>query len=233
MNKRNRPRRADSRPLDPIRIWTEIEDFFVPNLGPWLSERALYFHLIRRTRLTGRRALLTSTGELARNMRMSRKSARTALWRLANKGAVRVLERNRSGHLVEVRIPNEIPGCLRASPGSNSSSPISEAWLRSKAGRRAVFERDGNRCFYCLRQLDTRSSVLDHIHPRARGGREDYWNLVACCFSCNSMKRDSTPLDFLRQLVRENLINRREFRQRLAALQALRKGLKPKLPKAA
>jgi hypothetical protein len=232
--KKSSKRRMHTHRPDAAKLWAEIEDYFGPNLGPWFSERVLYFHLVRRTRLAGTRSVLTSTGDLARRLASNRKTVRTALWRLVNKGAVRVVNRDRGGHRVEVKVPREIPGCLGTTGRPGWEIPQREGvWVLSRVGRRAIFEREGQRCFYCMRRLMTKESVLDHVRPRARGGQDSYWNVVACCFSCNSMKRDSTAHDFLRLLVRENIINRREFRQRLAAIEALKKGLKPKLYKAA
>jgi 5-methylcytosine-specific restriction endonuclease McrA len=233
MKKAQNVRRAQTTCLDAARLWAEIEDEFVPNLRAWLSERTLYFYLVRKTRLVGKRALQMSLGDLARDLGLTKNPVRTALWRLAKKGAVRVLDRGHYGHRIEVKVPREIPGCLTKRPRAQTKQKR-ESLTRSREFRRAIFEREGHRCFYCLRQLHRQSRVLDHVRPRIRGGSDAYWNLVACCFACNSMKRDATAEDFLRRLVREDLINRREFRRRMAALEALKLGkLKPELPKAA
>jgi 5-methylcytosine-specific restriction endonuclease McrA len=96
--------------------------------------------------------------------------------------------------------------------------------------RQAIFQREGHRCFYCLRHLGTRTRVLDHVVPRVRGGRDSYRSVVACCPACNSMKKDSTAADFIRRLHRQDLISRREFYRRIAALRALKQGrLRPNL----
>jgi len=56
-----------------------------------------------------------------------------------------------------------------------------------------ILERDDYRCQYC--GLDGRASFVnalvmrvDFIHPRARKGKKDPSNLVACCTSCNTIK---------------------------------------------
>jgi diadenosine tetraphosphate (Ap4A) HIT family hydrolase len=41
-----------------------------------------------------------------------------------------------------------------------------------------------------------RALEVDHIVPRARGGKDDPDNLQALCYSCNSMKRDRDATDF-------------------------------------
>ncbi|MGB8473648.1 MAG: HNH endonuclease [Candidatus Acidiferrum sp.] len=56
-----------------------------------------------------------------------------------------------------------------------------------------ILERDDYRCQYC--GLDGRASFenalvmrVDFIHPRARKGKKDPSNLVACCTPCNTIK---------------------------------------------
>lgn len=56
--------------------------------------------------------------------------------------------------------------------------------------RNRIYKRDGNECVYCgsRKQL-----TLDHIVPRSRGGKNEWTNLVTCCFKCNIKKADRTP----------------------------------------
>lgn len=54
--------------------------------------------------------------------------------------------------------------------------------------RRAVLERDGWECRYCSQPANT----VDHVIPRAEGGPDAEWNLVAACTSCNSSKGSKT-----------------------------------------
>ena len=213
------------------KLWAEIEDYFVPNLRVWLAERVVYFHLVRKSRLAGKRVILTSLGQLSRDLCMSKNPIRTSLWRLAKKGALRILSHGYEGYRVRVRVPREIPGCVRK---GRTGDPRFDNCIRPGIGRLAIFEREGHRCFYCLRQLETRGRALDHVRPRARGGRHSYRNVVACCTACNSLKGHSDAGDFLRLLHRRHLISRREFYRRMAALEALKQGrLRPQLPKAA
>lgn len=55
--------------------------------------------------------------------------------------------------------------------------------------RKALFARDGYECAYCGKTADT----IDHVHPKAQGGRHEWSNVVACCGPCNHYKRDRTP----------------------------------------
>ena len=56
-----------------------------------------------------------------------------------------------------------------------------------------ILERDDHRCQYC--GLDGRASFenalvmrVDFVVPRARKGKRDPSNLVACCIPCNTIK---------------------------------------------
>ncbi|MFI2753247.1 HNH endonuclease [Cellulomonas sp. P22] len=52
--------------------------------------------------------------------------------------------------------------------------------------RRTVLQRDAFRCAYCGAAADT----VDHVHPRSRGGRHEWGNVVAACVRCNHRKAD-------------------------------------------
>ncbi|NMM17477.1 MAG: HNH endonuclease [Cellulomonas sp.] len=52
--------------------------------------------------------------------------------------------------------------------------------------RRTVLQRDDHRCAYCGGAADT----VDHVHPRSRGGRHEWANVVAACVRCNHRKAD-------------------------------------------
>lgn len=54
--------------------------------------------------------------------------------------------------------------------------------------RRSVLQRDDHRCAYCGGGADT----VDHVHPRSRGGRHEWTNVVAACARCNHRKADRT-----------------------------------------
>lgn len=56
--------------------------------------------------------------------------------------------------------------------------------------RQNIFKRDGNRCVYCGSR---ERLTVDHVVPRAQGGRTVWNNLVTACYKCNSQKGDLTP----------------------------------------
>ena len=62
--------------------------------------------------------------------------------------------------------------------------------------RRGVLRRDAHRCGYCGKA----ASTIDHVLPRARGGKDTWENLVACCLRCNNIKGDRTPQEMMWEL---------------------------------
>jgi 5-methylcytosine-specific restriction endonuclease McrA len=88
----------------------------------------------------------------------------------------------------------------------------------------AILERDDYRCQYC--GLDGRASFenalvmrVDFVVPRAKKGKKDAKNLVACCGPCNTIKgtRVYASLNDAREYV---LARRLELRKAWEAKQA-------------
>jgi 5-methylcytosine-specific restriction endonuclease McrA len=64
---------------------------------------------------------------------------------------------------------------------------------RPKLCARAIRERDGNRCQYTGRVLRPEEGSLDHVVPRARGGKDAWENLVWSAKEVNQRKADRLP----------------------------------------
>lgn len=58
---------------------------------------------------------------------------------------------------------------------------------------RGLFRRDHLVCAYCGGQFKHEDLTRDHIHPRSRGGKDNWTNVVASCGGCNKLKDDRTP----------------------------------------
>jgi 5-methylcytosine-specific restriction endonuclease McrA len=56
--------------------------------------------------------------------------------------------------------------------------------------RQNLFRRDGFSCVYCG---SGERLTMDHVIPRAQGGRTTWKNLVTACYRCNAKKGDLTP----------------------------------------
>jgi 5-methylcytosine-specific restriction endonuclease McrA len=215
--------------IDGVQVWKEFEDL-AARLKLNVIDRAVYSHLLRHTRMEGKLRLHFSLPELAREVRISRGPVRDALHRLAGHGALRFIERSYKGHLVEVRLPAEVPAARRKTETSGPSKPPAEPnleqldFLRTRALRQAIHAREGGKCFYCLRRIPRRSCCLDHVVPRAKSGQNSYRNLVSCCVQCNWQKGDDAAEDFLRELYREGRLSAKDLSARLRAVQALAAG---------
>jgi len=62
-----------------------------------------------------------------------------------------------------------------------------------KFSRVNVYRRDDFACQYCGAQPGAHALTLDHVLPRARGGRTEWLNIVTACTPCNAAKADRTP----------------------------------------
>lgn len=54
--------------------------------------------------------------------------------------------------------------------------------------KHGVLKRDRFKCAYCGKKATT----IDHVLPRALGGKNDWKNCVAACFKCNNKKDNLT-----------------------------------------
>ncbi len=219
-----------------VHIWKQIEDVLVPRLCLTLAERAVYSYLLRHSRLEDRLRLRFSILWLARGNRLSAGSVRLAVRRLVAKGALRLVERTKAGHVVEVRLPGEIRA-VRPERGAGGPERLPRTanleemdFLQTKALREAIHARERSLCFYCLRRLTARVRCLDHVVPQVRRGSNSYRNLVSSCAECNALKGEIAGEDFLRSLYRDGRLTTSEFRGRLRAVEALAAGkLRPAL----
>lgn len=101
--------------------------------------------------------------------------ARSRKWRKEHPERVQVWVRNRRAK-------------LKGSNGTHSLTDICSL-LKSQNGQ----------CVYC--RADIRESFqVDHIMPVSKGGSNDPSNLQLLCKSCNLLKRDKLPEQFLKEL---------------------------------
>src|SRR5258706_15492846 len=89
-------------------VWKQLEDLLAPRLRLSVIERTVYSHLLRHSRLEGKLRLRFSLMWLGRNIRLSTAPVRKAVRRLVAHGALRLVQRNKTGHVAEVRPPREI-----------------------------------------------------------------------------------------------------------------------------
>jgi hypothetical protein len=152
-------------------VWKQLEDLLAPQLRLSAIDCTVYAHLLRHSRLEGKLRLRFSIRWLARNIRLSTGPVRQGVRRLVAHGALRLVQRSKAGHVVEVRLPEEIrPEKLNGmeSPaaagedgaGAGAGINIEEAdFLQNTTLRKAIHAREGNQCFTVCAGPRRRSSA--------------------------------------------------------------------------
>jgi len=217
--------------LNPKHLWMQFEDVLAPRLGLTVWDRAVYSYLLRHSLVIGKLQLHFAVMSVARALRLSNGPVRQAVRRLDELGALRLLDRSKTGHLVEMRLPEQIRavrpsknGGSRAVEDLPASALEATDFLQSWALRKTIHDRERGACFYCLRRTPANVQCLDHVVPRVRFGRNSYRNLVSCCIECNTRKSDRPARDFLRTLYRQGRLTPAELDARLRALKDLAAG---------
>src|SRR5260370_19912790 len=88
-------------------VWKQLEDLIAPQLRLSVIERTVYSHLLRHSRLEGKLRLRFSLMWLARNIRLSTGPVRMAVLRLVAHGAFRPVQRNKTAHVADGRLPRQ------------------------------------------------------------------------------------------------------------------------------
>ena len=225
-------------------VCKQIEDALAPRLRLYTIERAVYYHLLRHSRLEGKTRLHFSVIWLARNLCLSQETVRKALRGLVRHRALLLVHRSKAGHVMDVCLPEEIPAArvnsVQSPEGAADGAPhgvphwgkLEEIdFMRTRELRQAIHAREGGVCFYCLRLISPGMPSLDHVMPRSQQGCNSYRNLVSCCLECNAHKGERRAEDFLRLLYREGRLTGAELIGGLRALKNLAAGkLRPALP---
>lgn len=68
--------------------------------------------------------------------------------------------------------------------------------------RRTIYNRDGNKCQYCGKNVGTEGTI-DHIIPRSKNGLSNWENVVLACQKCNIKKADKSLKECGMKLLRE------------------------------
>ncbi len=91
------------------------------------------------------------------------------------------------------RVVNGVDGFVIKVPAVMKLIKLIRTIYRAKVpfSKRNVLLRDGLKCAYCGAVRD--KLTMDHIIPRARGGKTDFENCVCSCAACNNKKDCRTP----------------------------------------
>lgn len=208
--------------MDWIPLLSQIEDSLFPKLGLTVWERAVYYHLLRQTWVLDQETTQCSVAGVALAVGISDWKAREALRSMHAKGCIKIEDRSRAGHEIRVFLPSELNLPVEA-----EQPPLALASIDFFTGRQyldALLGRESGRCFYCLREVTRETCELDHVNPLADGTDNSYRNVVVSCHECNKLKQDLKGEEHLRRVFRKSLLSEAEFQERIAALEALRKG---------
>src|SRR5260370_21004529 len=217
-------------------VWKQLEDLLAPRLRLSVIDRTVYAHLLRHSRVEGKLRLQFSIMGVGRNIRLSAGPVRKAVRSLVAHDALRMIQRSKTGHVVEVRLPDEIPAAglnriaNRAAAKEESTgtrAPVNLEgldFMQNKPLRNAIHARERDQCFYCLRRTPPSVQCLHHVVPQARSGRNSYRNLASSCMECNTQKRETAAADFLRRLYRARRLTAADLAASLRALAALASG---------
>lgn len=220
--------------MDAKRFLEEFQDHLAGKLDTY--EQALYLFCIRRSRLIGQLESVIGFKSARRTMAfgigkagtpMSEAVCYEKLRSLEKKGCIALLGTERAGTRVKVLLPAEIPGVLPLPVHAHAPSLEEADFFEVAENRSRIFQREGEKCFYCLRRITSDNFVIEHVASRPIGNNS-YRNVVAACLQCNNRKGHSGAEDFLRTLYRETLLSADDFEDRICRLESFRQGeLKP------
>lgn len=213
------------------------QDFAAPRLDVY--EQAIYLYIARHTVLVEASEAVIGFKSARKKMAFGIGQAGTApsetviyskLRGLASKGFIEILASERTGTRVRLFTPFEIGGIVGPHIEISTVSLEDADFFEIPENRKLILERDGARCFYCLKAVDDNSYVIEHVISRPAGSNS-YRNLVVSCRTCNNRKDAGLADDYLRLIYREGLLSQDEFQDRQQQLGCLRRGeLKPIWP---
>jgi hypothetical protein len=225
--------------MDPTRFLADFIDHLAPRLDVY--EAAIYLYAARHSRLVGRDEATIGFKSARRRMSsgigtagsaMSEATCYEKLRSLESKGCVSILSSESGGTRLRLLLPNEIAGLVPVGRAAEPIDPDAIDFFEVEANRLLILEREQSRCFYCLRKVDAKNYVIEHVLSRPQG-TNGFRNVVAACRQCNNRKGASPAADFVRLLYRDGFLDQAEFERRLAELDRLLRGdLKPNFERA-
>jgi len=121
-----------------------------------------------------------------------------------------MVQRSKTGHVAEVRLPGEIRAVRlnriesravaeKARPGAHAAVNIEQVdFLHSMPLRKAIHARERGHCFYCLRRTTPMVQCLDHVVPQARFGATPTATWSPAAWNA-TRKRERPAANFLRR----------------------------------
>lgn len=66
--------------------------------------------------------------------------------------------------------------------------------VRNRRMRNRLCEAQNHRCCYCSQTM--KNPTIEHYQAKFHGGRNNWENLVAACYSCNTERGSQNPMKF-------------------------------------
>ncbi len=215
--------------MNPEDFFREYIDYAAPLLET--TEQSIYLYIIRHTFMEGKDNILISISNAAKNNifglsgrggTMGISSTRDKVYTLQEKGFVKVIDSTPTGLRLQAILPSDIPSIKKTAFVSAQKIPLEELdFYTDPLLRTKIRERESNKCFYSLQKITDENFTVDHVISRPEG-KNTYNNLVATTKAMNNRKSNMSAEDFLRTLLRENLLSEVEFKERLTALEQLK-----------
>ncbi len=79
---------------------------------------------------------------------------------------------------------------------------VKKPYSRPRFSKKSVFIRDNFQCQYCGKHSPR--PTIDHIIPKSKKGRTDWFNVVTACHSCNNKKSDRTFKEANMKLIKKS-----------------------------
>lgn len=217
-------------------IIEEFLDFLAPKLDVY--EQAIYLYILRHSRLQGKEEvtigfrsarLRMALGIGAQGTAMADKTCYEKLRSLEVKGCLRLLGTERNGTRIHLRLPSELEGLIPVTELETKVSLGEMDFFVNPQHRELILLREGGKCFYCARVLNSSNYVIEHVASRPAGD-SSYRNVVAACLNCNNRKGDAEVEEFIRGLYRDGYLSPEDFDRLVANIKLLRNGdLRPNI----
>lgn len=100
---------------------------------------------------------------------------------------VHVLENYQDRHIHSQKLVMPVPAVVMTNEYFNFKKAI-------RYSKSNVFLRDLYQCQYCCETFEQKDLTIDHVIPRALGGKTSWENCVTACNACNAEKADRTDM---------------------------------------
>lgn len=178
--------------MDVKTVFEEFQDYLAPKLDTY--EQAIYLYILRHSRFQGKaettigfrsalRKMAFGVGEKGKPM--AQRTCYEKLKSLESKGCLKIVGTERDGTKIRLNLPSEIQGLIPPKQIAAALDLEEMDFFTVQANRLLILQREGHKCFYCLRALNSSNHVIEHVMSRPEGSNT-YRNVVAACRNCNN-----------------------------------------------